>query len=73
MAALARFRRLYGTASWMTSKSNDRQENAIGLSTPGLVSLARAATVGAIAVLVLRVNPEPERVPQPLRGSRVSA
>jgi MFS transporter, ACS family, tartrate transporter len=45
-------------------------KNVTGDFTAGLVSLALAAAVGAVAVLLLRVNPALEHAPQP---SQVSA
>jgi nitrate/nitrite transporter NarK len=40
-------------------------KNVTGDFTAGLVCLALAAAIGAVAVLLLRVNPALERAPQP--------
>jgi len=48
-------------------------KNTTGSFTPGLVSLAGAAAIGAVAVLLLRVNPALERAPQAPEPSRASA
>jgi MFS transporter, ACS family, tartrate transporter len=48
-------------------------KNTTGSFTPGLVSLAGAAAIGAVAVLLLRVNPALERAPQAPEPSRAPA